>query len=137
MADIRALRPAELGVLARLERQKRQNFINVAAHFFSASGSPRPHARRHIIDDGNMWRAAADTFGDRMRKLWAIDNDDEIRLGLQARFNRLIDAPHNARQERQDRQWAHSDDVFNREDACLRRQRLQNERHQGVRRRVH
>ncbi len=112
VSDVGGRRTAEAFVRGWLERQQRQDMIDIGAHFACAPRPPRPHARRHVVDDGDVRRPLADALGDGMRELGGIDDDDGVGLGGDGRIDRAVDARHDARQARQDRQNSHDGDVL-------------------------
>ncbi len=115
MADIGAGRSAEALVRGRLERQQPHHVIDIGAHLAGPARPPRPHARRNVVDDRNERRALADALGDGMRELRRVDDHDGVGLGGDGGIDRAVDARHDARQARQDRQRPHHRDVGQRE----------------------
>ncbi len=53
VADIGAVGTAEPLMRLGLERQQREDMIDISAHFPGASGPPGPDRRRDIVNDGD------------------------------------------------------------------------------------
>src|SRR4026207_2400306 len=75
MADVGAGRTSELPMRLRLEGQQRQHVVDIAAHLVCPARPPGPHARRHVVDDGDLGAATAYAPGGRLGALRAGGDD--------------------------------------------------------------
>ena len=116
MADIGAGRAAEPLVRLGLERQKREEMIDIGPHFARAARPPGPDAGADVIDDGDLWAALADALGDGVRELGAVDDHDSIRVEGERRIHGSIDAAHELGQPREDCGRPHDSDIGERKD---------------------
>ena len=79
MPDIGAGRPAEPPMDLGLERQQRQDVIDIGAHHPRAPRPPRPHRGRDIFDDRDRGIGSAYPPGDPPREAGAVDDDKDVR----------------------------------------------------------
>src|SRR5262245_25604823 len=100
MPDIAARWPAKPRMHLRLERQQRENMVDIAPHGARAAGPPRPHRRRDVIDDRYGWRLLADPSCDPMGQFRTVDDDEDIRSRRDDRFGDRADIAKDRRQMR-------------------------------------
>src|SRR6185437_4570743 len=107
MSDIASRRTVKPTQYGRFERQQGEDVINVAAHGTRAPRPPCPDRRTNIVDDRNFRRPLADTACNAMRKLGAVDDDDNVRVRRNRRVGGLTNPPQNFRQSCRNRGKAH------------------------------
>ena len=78
MPHISAGRSAKPLVRFRLERQQRQQMINVDAHFGRPAGAPRPYSRTDVIHDRQMRQTGPHAPGHAMREVGRVDDDQNV-----------------------------------------------------------
>ena len=101
VAHVGAGRAAQLLMRVRLEREQRQQVINVTAHRARAPRSPRPDGRRHVVDDRNIWRCGTHASCNPVGEVRAVDNHQHIGT---LRHHRLRGFADSAQQHRQARE---------------------------------
>lgn len=101
MADIGRRRPLKLAHGLGLERQHRQNMIDIAAHARRAFRLPGPYARADIVDDRQIRQRVANATRDTMGEIRTIDDQQGIGARSNNGIRRLADAQNQLWQTRE------------------------------------
>jgi hypothetical protein len=98
MTDIAAGRPAQSNIGLRLERQQRQHMIDIGQHGARPARPPRPDRGRNIIDDRDARIARTHPARHAMGEIGAVDDDEDVRPGLDDIGRGFADQPQDLRQ---------------------------------------
>src|SRR5690348_8676187 len=79
MAHIGAGRPSQFPMDFGLERQQRENVIDIAAQLLGAAGPPSPNRRRYVLDDRNLRSDAMNAPRYSTGEGRAVDDDKGMR----------------------------------------------------------
>jgi hypothetical protein len=117
VAHIMGRRPPELLHDIRLERENGQHMIDVGRHFCSAFRPPGPYGRRNIFYDRNVRQRLLNALRNAVRKIRAVDQDNDIGPRRNHGLRCLIDPHDQTRQARDDRCQTDQRDFRRIEDA--------------------
>lgn len=91
MADIGAGRTIEPAECVGLERQQAEDMIDIATHRPCPARPPRPHGRRHVVDDRDRAIARANPLRHALGEIGTVDDDEHVRLRRDDRIHRAAD----------------------------------------------